>query len=318
MERLLSRREIFQKLPLHKPSINTTNMPNLEASFGREPVEWSRRDFLKFVGGLGTALSLGEMNSSKTEATLSKITVENSIVKLDQGIFFPFENLSEIPISDQSVPSYALTAVETSLLFGTNRIVHKVFEQLGIPEGNKSISREDLTRLLRDKPIETLIVTGVLGPIGEEWLFRLIPSELLAGRSKEHRWDIGIPTSVIFALIHNARAPISVIDDYDRMIKRMVKSTFDVRKAFAEPDAYAEGLKEELKKVPSEVLDTLKQVKFVPSVPMTQFLAGLFFWYLMREKGFDQVVFAHSTNNALAFTMGKLLLEKYPPQKVDK
>lgn len=37
-------------------------------------------------------------------------------------------------------------------------------------------------------------------------------------------------------------------------------------------------------------------------LPISQFMGGLFYWYLIRERGFDHSVLAHATNNVVAIT----------------
>lgn len=47
-------------------------------------------------------------------------------------------------------------------------------------------------------------------------------------------------------------------------------------------------------------------------LPISQFMGGLFYWYLIRERGFDHSVLAHATNNVVAIT-GVLLSSKQTP-----
>ncbi len=46
------------------------------------------------------------------------------------------------------------------------------------------------------------------------------------------------------------------------------------------------------------------------TIPLPQFLGGVFLWYLTRERGFDHAVLAHAENNTIA--LSKMLLETYP------
>ena len=56
-------------------------------------------------------------------------------------------------------------------------------------------------------------------------------------------------------------------------------------------------------------------LKFQKAMPLSQFMGGLFYWYLMRERGFSHAVLAHSTHNATVLAIGKLLYKIFPPKK---
>jgi len=107
----------------------------------------------------------------------------------------------------------------------------------------------------------------------EEAVFRLIPSEYLAGRvgkgSREKRWDIGIPMSAIFALGHN--------------IQR--KNSSDILPRFT---------------------------SFKEFVPFSHFMSGVFYWYLIREKGYNHAFLAHAAHNAEVYALGELLSRIFP------
>lgn len=47
-------------------------------------------------------------------------------------------------------------------------------------------------------------------------------------------------------------------------------------------------------------------------IPLYQFVNGLFFWKMMRERGFPHAVAAHGTINSVALTIGRLLYEAFP------
>lgn len=51
------------------------------------------------------------------------------------------------------------------------------------------------------------------------------------------------------------------------------------------------------------------KLELTKTVPLSQFMGGLFCWYLMREKGFSHAVLAHSINNATEYSIGKYLYE---------
>lgn len=60
--------------------------------------------------------------------------------------------------------------------------------------------------------------------------------------------------------------------------------------------------------------DTEKTIFVRDKIPLRQFAGGLFFWYLMRERGFPHAVVAHSITNSIPFTLGKMLYDVLPPK----
>lgn len=48
------------------------------------------------------------------------------------------------------------------------------------------------------------------------------------------------------------------------------------------------------------------------SIPVTQFMGGLFYWYLMREKGYSHAVMAHSMSNTIPLAIATYLYKAYP------
>lgn len=64
--------------------------------------------------------------------------------------------------------------------------------------------------------------------------------------------------------------------------------------------------------------DDYKKLELAKTVPVVQFIDGLFYWYLMREKGYDHAVLAHSINNTVPLVIASLLLKAYPPEKAQR
>lgn len=46
---------------------------------------------------------------------------------------------------------------------------------------------------------------------------------------------------------------------------------------------------------------------FQKSIPLTQFVGSLFYWYLIRERGFSHSVLAHSINNASVIAVANIM-----------
>ncbi len=64
--------------------------------------------------------------------------------------------------------------------------------------------------------------------------------------------------------------------------------------------------------------DELGELKFAESIPLSQFMAGLFFWYLMRERGISHSILAHSLGNSISLLVSKFFYKIYPPELVTK
>lgn len=58
--------------------------------------------------------------------------------------------------------------------------------------------------------------------------------------------------------------------------------------------------------------NTGKRVFATDKIPLYQFVNGLFFWKMMRERGFPHAVAAHATINSVALSVAKLLYEAFP------
>lgn len=224
----------------------------------------SRRDAMKFLTGLsmlfaserglGASKNASDEKQSEDLGQLSKrdLPLKLSIGDVQSEVGNLHNSLKEKP--------YLNTAIESGLLTASKYIGNKILKRLGIPVGtwnskyNKGTQEKSLS--IREK-IEAGLIIGGIKPLTEEIMFRLLPSKFLAGKSKEIRWDIGIPTAAIFALRHT----------------------------------YGE--------------DALGKLQFVKTIPLSQFVGGLFYWYLMRQRGFSHAWLGHSVNNS------SLVIAKY-------
>lgn len=274
-----SRREFFKKfIPKSQKDLNTIPVQETkEAEIASQVL--SRREFLKFIGAIGATVAMGQVGIKTAEAQETSETTKTNDRERQEGIAQTdmqpkSENIShETQTSEEEqkdIDSYTETAIEQSLMMGAKYIANAVFEKLKIENGNKSMSDEEIIEYLEDESISTLFTSGVLAPIIEEALFRALPSGFINQNDKGHRWEIGIPTSFLFALMHNFKKE--------------------------ESDEWS----------------------FTKAVPISQFMGGLFYWYLMREKGYSHATMAHSMNNAIPFSIGILLLKAYPKEKATK
>ena len=276
-----SRREFFKKfIPKSESNTEAIPLPETGSSTTEKPT-LSRRSFVKFLGAMGAAVALEQIGVKTAEAQQNKETEKNPQAENQEPIpqkTPATEPRPEIPDKTQKLEaeqenkenSFTETAVEQSLMMGAKYIANAIFEKLKIEHGNQSLSDEKMIEYLKDKPINGLLKAGVLGPIIEEALFRALPAGFIDKNDKRSRWEIGIPTSLLFALAHN----------------------------FKEEES--------------------GELQFAKSIPISQFMGGLFYWYLMREKGYSHATMAHSMNNAIPMSIGILLFKAYPEEKALK
>ena len=289
MPKEYSRREFLRRLvePIKRMaeaagSPEDGGKENLQEGKGRM---LSRREFLALLGALAATLAMGKLGLRTAEASGVKIEKRKKLAEGKQTSQGPNESEEDLikekkrrkSVADKLLrlpvkkDSYAETVVEEGLMIVAEAIAGSILAELGIETGNKSIDMDELLERLRDKPLETFLVGAIIDPIGEEALLRLLPSTVLDNMGgKGIDWNVGIPTSAIFALGHNLR-----YDEFERL-------------------------------------------RFAKSVPLSQFMAGLFFWYLMRERGFSHSLLAHSLGNSVALAIAKFLIKTYPPKPDDR
>lgn len=236
--------------------------------------EMTRQDFIKFILGAAAAIKMGEARPVGAEEGIGAnrgrssneqeafVTSPLNVAQSDRSLTGSPDDTPrrKLDTSDK----YLDTALEQGLVMIAKTISTTVMNRLEIENGNKSLTDEDLVKYLKDKPLEGLLKITVLGPVFEEMIYRFFPDAFIGANNKSLSWDVGIPTSLIFALAHN------------------------------------------------HYVDEVGDLKFAKSIPLTEFMGGLFYWYLMRKKGFDHAVLAHTINNAVAFSIGVVLFNMYP------
>jgi hypothetical protein len=232
---------------------------------------WSRRNFLEFLIGLSVALLTGGIETAQSQEKDREQKFKDKEVKEH---FAPQQTQmtkkEEIPLTsekeiEEKGDSYIRTVIETQLMLIGENLANKVLRKLGL-EPTRPLSEKEWQRILENTSIEDIIEAVLLAPGVEETLFRLIPSkfiDMLTKDKKSHRWEIGIPVSILFALCHKL----------------------------------------------GEIEEELKSKK---TIPLSQFMGGVFLWYLMRERGFSHAVLAHSIHNATVLAIAKLLYKIFP------
>ena len=278
MSEPLSRRDFFKKItgrgrekntPLPestKPSTPGTSSPVHTETNQEFKEKLSRKTFLEFLVGASLILTLPELfpksdqvqEKTKEEKKNIVDSVQNSVEHFTQSIDWQKfdKNLSKDT-------SYIEAIVGQTLIRIASEIGERILKDLNIKTGNQSLTNKEVEEMLKKAPIESYVRTVIVGPLMEEWIFRLIPSAFADRntRRKDSFWELGIPVTAIFALIHN-------IEDIKVGDKTTLKLHLD-------------------------------------SIPLNQFMSGLFFWHLMRQKGFNHAVLAHMFNNNASYMLAK-------------
>ncbi len=287
----LSRRELLQKFipKFQKETTKIVGTPEIVNSEVKQLPLLDRKTFLKFIGVLGAVLAVEQVGIKTTQAQENKGVIQQNDTKNPEQITketptnkqLKPENVSnKIPKPETKLEaeqqgnkenSYLDTAIEQSLMRVATRVTGEIFKRMKIQQGNQSLNPKLVLAYLRDYPISGVLEAGILGPAVEEAIFRALPSVIIDRfvdtKDNRSRWEVGIPTSVLFALYHNFKKGES------------------------------------------------GEWEFIKSVTMSQFMSGLFYWYLMREKGYSHTLLAHSMNNAIPFSIGALLFKIYPEKK---
>jgi hypothetical protein len=170
------------------------------------------------------------------------------------------------------------------LMFGTARVGSFIWEnilfQVGqwafthiahehkLPVGNASMAssgpqRIDIERVVAayekdpSQSGDIFLNVGIVGPIVEEMMFRVLPS--LMTQSPGMQWQVGIPFNVIYALMHSV-----VPEDASAKLSVPISATHKIS------------------------LDHL---------PISQFMLGAFCWYCARSYGTLAPILTHTLNN---------------------
>lgn len=124
----------------------------------------------------------------------------------------------------------------------------------------RQVDIERAVRLYEKNPSQTFEIynmVGVVGPIVEEAIFRVLPSLITSSPGIE--WRVGIPFNVIYALMHSV-VPESAVTKLSIPISNDQKISLD-------------------------------------HLPISQFLLGAFCWYCARSYGSLAPILTHTLNN---------------------
>ena len=214
----------------------------------------------------------GKLEGAKQEATPSSVDVKKK--DANQAVVAKPTNSNsaeKTPVSSAPEPYYGASrqAIPWKKIFVDNIWINaaeisaaNICKALGIPNGNAIIKNQlDLyAQNYVDNPVAAVLKTVCVAPVFEEFLCRLLPS-MHAG-PKDKAWSVGITAGVLFAYAHN-----------------LVPKSLEV-----------DGPQINLPLVDRKIL--------LGSIPVTQFISGIYYWHLMREFRFEAPVFAHAMSNA--------------------
>lgn len=283
MEGDITRRELFKKFIPQSHSekmedANTQQAKNrVESQFEKEDI--SRRKFLKLAGVLGASIAFGlKLSKAEGREIDKKDTTHESSDKQEVEEYGKSVAKKYEPITKEQ-ESKLETFIESSFLEIGKLTAMDMFRKFGF----KNIPtiddlRENIKEQSKIQKIFEMVVDGVIiAPYIEEGLFRFFPSEVLVGRK-------GI----------NSR-----------------KRRWDVGIPVALLFALSHNIKRDY------IQNKLEVLSFEKQIPLPQFISGIFYWYMMREKGFSHAVFAHRSTNADAYIIAELLNQAYPVKKED-
>jgi hypothetical protein len=292
MERF-SRREFFKKLT---PKFNKeAEEVNKERDVYPSEIEkyWTRRDFIKFIIGLSGAILLtasgigvAKGKDSEKEIKQQQKTKENFI---QRSQIIETINQEEQEIKRGGTQTQE---IEEKIDLNQQQKIEEVKDSYA-----KTIIESNLLLAADIIAIKTLNALGIdhTKPIDKEELERIFKNTSIsdviaitfAGPLSEETIFRLLPSKIIDYLSRNKNShwwevgiPISFLFAFAHNL-----------------DFDEEGL------------------KFQKAIPLSQFMGGLFYWYLMRERGFSHAVLAHSTHNATILAIGKLLYKIFPPKK---
>ncbi len=244
----MSRRDFFTRFTRPFGSLSRANLEtSVESISPREPIILSRREFVQMISLAGAALATSSL-PALNKADDKDLSGEQPNIAAKQ----------------ESEDTYVDTMFDSGALLIAEIAMTEIFDKLNIPIGNAGLTNAQIEKLLQ-APIEKILIQYAgLHSAFEEALFRGLPQTALNQlKVRGNIWKVGIPTSVLFALMHNIKR--------EKLAKEYHFST--------------------------------------DFIPLPQFVGGLFYWKMMRERGFPHAIVAHGTQNGAIFTIGKFLYE---------
>lgn len=208
----------------------------------------TRRTLLKTLTGIFAATAVFDLSQVVVSAQAEKLSHPDHITPCPVGCDLP--QRSDGPVVKDTYYSFSRTALEQSFLLQLEILFTSALDKLRIPNGNKAVDVSMILKELKADQATLFFDMVIRDPLVEEFIFRALPSRTIAETDDSCRWDIGLPVSFIFALLH-----------------------------------------------------CRSETGFKSSVPLQQFMGGLYCWYLMRTKGFLHAFFAHAMMNAICFEM---------------
>ncbi len=173
-----------------------------EASNATIPII-SRRTFLKGAGVSLAAVGLAALGVRPAYAE----TTTNTNIQTQEGQRSTTNNTSEASYE----PTALDTVKETTALAAANFLIGTGLDRVGIRNGNVQLageyervkSKTEAIHLTKLQIAAGLLLTMVGQPTSEEAIFRFLPNLLLPTDRRDPIWQAGIPSSLVFAYLHN-------------------------------------------------------------------------------------------------------------------
>jgi membrane protease YdiL (CAAX protease family) len=258
-----------------------------------QPIEIDRRDAIlksllgtiSIVAGVRIALTPGSFLGIQEDTSFPLGSKDGSswLVKdidfsaIDQGrLQSDFEQFRRYNTVTDYLQTSLIGIANGIVFFGIERYANDIL----LKDSPRMIGRHGQTKEGLDIGVDTkakiamdavaaLFASTIALPlnIGEEAIFRKAVLEIFRGDISQNSigWNIGIPSAVLFALVHNIE--------------------FDFQKI------KEEGLLEGAR-------DMFFNLFSLDEIPLPQFIGGLVYWYVFREKGIVHSTLAHSVTNA--------------------
>lgn len=172
----------------------------------------------------------------------------------------------------QKNPDYVRSMIETSLMNMAEGIASEVARYLNIPSGGGYAQSEEFAEKLKNFSWKDFFRGTVVAGLVEEAIFRLQPSIELDTEQLQQQ------------------------DDPNYRERYWGRGVYEAGVFAIAHNFYFENGK----------------LRFAKTVPIEQFIAGIYFWYVMRERGFSHAAFSHAFNNTLCFDIAELLRKQLP------
>ncbi len=145
-------------------------------------------------------------------------------------------------------------------------------------------------------------------PLSEEALFRFLPSKLAGNQLNGLNWEVGVSAALVEAILNlvmaHPRSGQKSVDQIARYQTVLFKNQLRRADVISRGEIVSGNINQ-IKEASSSIASS--RLSLDNKIPYFKFLNGLFFWGIMRSKGYPDTVLAHATINASFFAVGRAL-----------